>query len=292
MTLALIAGRGDLPGRVRAEAEGAVVVCALEDQPPTSVTPDLTFRLETLGSLLLELGQRGVTEVCFAGGIDRPQIDPARLDAETAPLVPLLQEALGQGDDGALRVVIDLFERTGFTVRGAHEIAPGIVAEPGTPTKAQPRDTHRADADTGARVLTEMGAADEGQACVIRKGVVLAREDARGTDAMLRDLALAMPDRPEMFKGDRLTPRGRIWLEDMHEHVDDAAGFGAVLFKGPKPGQDRRADLPTVGVETAILCAQAGFDGIVVAAGETILLDPARVVAVLDAAGMFLWVRG
>lgn len=289
--LALIAGRGDLPGRIAALAGGPVLICGLQDQPPERVEVDVTFSLETLGSFLLELGQRGVTEICMAGGIERPVIDPARIDAETAPLVPLIRQALEQGDDGALRVVIDLFERTGFTVRGAHEVAPGIVAAPGIPTARQPRETHHEDAQAGDRILAEMGAADEGQACVIRKGVVIAREDARGTDAMLKDLALAMPDRPEMFRDGRLTPEGWGWLNDMHSHTDDAAGFGAIFFKGPKPEQDRRADMPAIGLETAILCAQAGFDGIVIKAGETIVMDEDRVEAVLDAAGMFLWSR-
>lgn len=289
--LALIAGRGDLPGRVAAAAEGPVLICALEDQPPQSVTPEVTFRLETLGTLLLELGNRGVTEVCFAGGIDRPRLDPARLDAETAPLVPFLKEALELGDDGALRVVIALFEQTGFAVRGAHEVAPEIVAAPGIPTARAPRQSHRDDALAGDAALREMGAADEGQACIIRKGQVIAREDAAGTDAMLRRFALAWPDRPALFAGDELTAGGAAWLADLRDGVDDAQAFGAILFKSPKPAQDRRADMPTIGLETALLAAQAGFDGIVITAGEVIVLDQAQVIAVLDAMGMFLWVR-
>lgn len=290
--LALIAGKGDLPERVVQARKGPVVICALEDQPPDRVTPDLTFRLETLGSLLLALGEKGVTEVCFAGGIDRPVIDPERLDAETAPLVPLLQEALAKGDDGALRVVIDLFERTGFEVRGAHEIAPDILAQSGVLTRREPRQSHHEDAERGDAALIEMSQADQGQACVIRKQDVLAREDVRGTDAMLREFALAWPDRPEaMFDGRHLTESARAWLADLGNGLGAARGLGAILYKGPKTDQDRRADLPTIGVETALLSAQAGFDGIVVRAGETLILDQERVIAVLDEMSMFLWVR-
>lgn len=289
--LALIAGRGDLPGRVLRAAEGPVLVCALHDQTPDSVTAELVFRLETLGSFLLELGERGVTEVCFVGGIQRPSLDPAALDAETTPLVPILQGALEQGDDGALRAVIGLFERTGFAVRGAHEVAPDIVAAAGVPTARQPRGTHKDDARLGDQTLAQMGAADIGQACVIRKGQVIAQEGPEGTDALLAPLALFWPGQPELFDGDSLTTEGAAWLADLREGVLDAPALGAILFKYPKPDQERRADLPTIGIGTALLAAQAGFDGIVVKAEEVIVLDQARVIALLDAMGMFLWVR-
>ncbi|MFC6759893.1 hypothetical protein ACFQFQ_10980 [Sulfitobacter porphyrae] len=58
MTLALIAGRGRL-AQVVAAQDRAPLICALEGTPPDTLAADLTFRLETLGSLLIELGQRG-----------------------------------------------------------------------------------------------------------------------------------------------------------------------------------------------------------------------------------------
>ncbi|KAA0921034.1 LpxI family protein [Aquicoccus porphyridii] len=262
--LALIAGRGHLPDKVVAALGERPIICAMEGCLPDRLDPDLVFRLETLGTLLRILAERGVTGVCFCGAIDRPALDPAALDAETRPLVPIFMEALAKGDDGALRAAIHLFERAGFTIRAAHEIAPEIVARAGIPTQGKPRSTHRADADLGDRVLAEMGAADEGQACVIRQGRVLAREDRAGTDAMLAGLAGA---------------------------AQDAPGTGAILFKGPKPEQDRRIDLPTIGPDTAKAAAEAGCDGIVIEAGGVIILDEPRVVAVLDAMNMFLWVR-
>ncbi|WP_372612544.1 LpxI family protein [Aquicoccus sp.] len=262
--LALIAGRGYLPDKVVAALNEPPVICALADCLPDRLDPDLMFRLETLGTFLLTLGERGVSEVCFCGAIDRPSLDPAMLDAETRPLVPIFMEALAKGDDGALRAAIHLFERAGFAIRAAHEIAPEIVARAGIPTRRQPGTGHQDDADLGDHVLAEMGAADAGQACVIRKGKVVAREERAGTDAMLAGLA---------------------------NTADGAPGSGAILFKGPKPGQDRRIDLPTIGPGTAVAAAAAGCDGIVIEAGGVIVLDETRVIETLDARSMFLWVR-
>jgi DUF1009 family protein len=64
-----------------------------------------------------------------------------------------------------------------------------------------------------------------------------------------------------------------------------------MLFKGPKPGQDRRADLPVIGPETARGAIRAGLAGIVIEAGGVMVLDQPEVLTLLDDAGLFLWVR-
>src|SRR3546814_1354649 len=45
-------------------------------------------------------------------------------------------------------------------------------------------------------------------------------------------------------------------------------GPGPVLVKGVKPGQEGRADRPTIGPQTVAAVVAAGFRGIVVEAGE------------------------
>ena len=64
-----------------------------------------------------------------------------------------------------------------------------------------------------------------------------------------------------------------------------------ILYKGPKPGQDTRADLPTIGLETARGAVRAGLSGIVLQAGQVFTLERAELLAQLDAAGLFLWGR-
>jgi DUF1009 family protein len=61
-----------------------------------------------------------------------------------------------------------------------------------------------------------------------------------------------------------------------------------VLVKAPKPGQDRRFDLPSVGPKTVVGAAQAGLAGIAVIAGETVMADPGELVAQADGAGIFV----
>ena len=257
--LALICGTGHLPRAVAGAQDAPPLVCVLEGFAPEGLAADVTFRLERLGSFLQELKARGVRDLCLCGAITRPEIDPSLIDAATAPLVPRLMAAMEQGDDGALRAVIGILEEEGFVLHGATVLAPDILPEAGCPTVARPKRETRADFEIAHSALAEMAARDEGQACIVRLGQVEAMEQQDGTDAMLR----------------AYTARGVS---------------GGVLVKAPKPGQERRADLPTIGPETASRAIEAGLDGVVIAAGSVIVLEPEEVVQRLDTAGAFLWV--
>lgn len=259
--LALIAGTGALPTELAARLEAPPLVCALQGFDPDKLAVDVHFRLETLGTLLAVLRDNGVTQLCMAGAIARPSIDPVAIDAATLPLVPLLQAAMASGDDGALRAAITLFEQAGLRVSGAHEIAPDLLPATGCPSAAQPGDPERADAARGANIVAAMSQADIGQACVVQRAQALAVEGVFGTDWMLRSLTT----RPD-------------------------AG-GGLLYKAPKPGQDRRVDLPTIGPDTITAACAAGLSGVVIEAGGVMVLDQAAVLTECDRLGLFLWVR-
>ncbi|MFK7875064.1 MAG: LpxI family protein [Paracoccaceae bacterium] len=293
MTLALICGTGALPRAVAAAQDAMPMICVLDGFPPLELRADLTFRLETLGSLLRTLKVRGVTELCLCGGITRPVIDPNKIDAATQPFVPALRGALSAGDDGALRVVMEIFESAGFTMRSATDLAPDILPAPGVLSLAQPGAGARSDVQNALMVLAEMGAQDLGQACVVRHAETVAREDIRGTDAMLADVGLGHLQTPDAgLIGGSLDALGQV-LGDAADWLSNASAtaYNGILFKAPKPGQDRRADVPTIGPETALGAVRAGLSGIVIEAGGVIVLDLQRTLAILDEAGMFLWVR-
>lgn len=294
--LALIAGTGGLPTALVARLPQRPVICALDGFVP-DMPVDVTFRIEHLGTFLDQIKRMGVTGICLAGGVRRPQIDPAAIDAATAPLVPRIAQAISQGDDGALRIIIAIFEEWGFVVRAAHELAPDLLPPSGVPTQAQPQPWHHADARVGDGCISHIGAADQGQACIVRVSRVEAVEDALGTEAMISLFQNNNGYRPFAddplgyftgLAGDALGSAAE-WLSG-DEAVPVAADDG-ILFKAPKPGQDRRADLPLIGPDTAMQCAAAGLAGIVIEAGGVMVLDPERVIRILDEKSMFLWVR-
>ncbi len=301
MTLALIAGQGGLPPRlVRVLlARGEVpVVCEIEQFPSDiqGELPRLGFRLETLGSFLATAKEMGVTKVCMAGAMRRPPIDPTRIDAATLPLVPKVQAALANsGDDSTLRIFTEIFEEAGLDVIGASQIDPSLLPPEGV-TGALPDDVAQ-DIAVAEAALADLAAADAGQAVVVRGGQVIAREDARGTDAMLADLCPETPGSgisadPFDMVGDMLDSVAD-WLSGPVAEARAAEGTntGGILFKAPKPGQELRVDMPVIGLGTAMRAAEAGLAGLVIEAGGVMVLDPDGVAEVLRTQGMFLWVR-
>jgi DUF1009 family protein len=63
---------------------------------------------------------------------------------------------------------------------------------------------------------------------------------------------------------------------------------GGVLVKSVKPGQDRRADLPTIGPDTISHAAAAGLRGVAYDATGTILAEREACIARADELGLFL----
>ena len=264
--IAVIAGRGGLAAIVAAALE-TPLVAALEGFAPDGLLPDLTFRVERLVPFLDHLTDQGVTRVVFAGAVQRPRLDPALFDPATARLVPHLLSAMQGGDDAALRGVIAIFEDFGLEVVGVDQVAPDLVPGPGilagTVTEGDRRDAARA-----AAIVQALGAVDVGQGAVVAQGLCLGVEALPGTDAMLDFVA---------HTGATLRP--------------DPKGARGLLYKAPKPGQDRRVDLPAIGPATVAQAAAAGLAGIAWAAGGVLLLDRAATIAAAQESGLFLWSR-
>jgi len=263
--LGIIAGGGPLPGQVAEAALAAgrnVFITALEGFAEPSVVAPYEhefFRLGAVGAIRAALRARKCQDIVMIGPVKRPSLLALRPDAEGAKLVAKIGRAAFAGDDGLLAAIIRTLGDDGFRVLGAHDILADVLGPVGLLTQTAPDAAAMADVQRGLAVLAMLGAADIGQACVVQQGIVLAVEAVEGTDAMLgRVAALARP------------------------------GPGGVLIKCAKPGQDRRADLPTLGVATISNAAAAGLRGIAFEAGGTILADRVAMVAAADGAGLFL----
>ncbi len=264
-SLGIIAGGGNLPGQVAAAARAAgreVFIAAIDGFADPSVIaafPHQFFRLGAIGAIRQSLRQHECTEVVMIGPVKRPSLLALRPDAEGAKLLAKIGRAAFAGDDGLLAAIIRVLNEDGFTVLGAHDIMADMLGPSGLLTATAPDPAAMADVERGVLVLKIIGPADVGQACVVQQGIVLAMEAVEGTDAMLsRVSGLARP------------------------------GPGGVLVKLAKSGQDRRADLPTLGRQTIQNASLAGLRGIAFEAGGTILTDRQEMIEAADAAGLFL----
>ena len=263
--LGILAGGGPLPVRLiqSCRASGRqFFVAAFEDQTdPETIdgVPHAWIRLGAAGTLVEKLRAAGVEDLVFAGRIRRPSLSALRPDARATALLAR-SGAQALGDNGLLSAVIwELEEREGFRVIGPDILLPDDLAQPGIYGAVEPDATALADIERGIAAARGIGALDIGQAAVVQQGLVLAVEAIEGTDAMLARCK-------ELFR----------------------EGPGGVLVKAKKPGQEARADLPTIGVGTVDAAVAAGLRGIAVEAHGALVIDRPAVTRTADSAGIFV----
>ncbi len=269
--VALICGGGRFP-LVAAEAARRrgieVFLLGLKGiaDPGAESFPHVWLGVGQLGAAFREIEARGIKEVCFIGGLGRPEFADLRPDWGAIKRLPDILRLLRGGDDHALKGVIRLFEGEGLRVIGVETLAPELVAAPGAMNRiAFPKDLED-DLAFGHDCLTALSAFDCGQGLVLSNRRIVALEAAEGTDAML----LRVADLREKGRWRAKPPSG-------------------LLIKAPKKGQDLRVDLPAIGPETVASAARAGLVGIAVEAGRVLILDRGAVALQAEKAGLFLY---
>ncbi|SDM69105.1 LpxI family protein [Maricaulis salignorans] len=268
--LGLVAGGGDLPVEIAHAMAGMnpfIVRVKGFGTDPFEGFESVEKSIGQIGGILKALKTAGCDALCFAGYVTRPDIKDLQMDARGLVLVPKALAAGRKGDDAILRVVIEEFEQAGLTVIGANDVLKSLAPGAGLLTRTAPSPADQADIDKALATARHMGEMDIGQAAVVARGTVLAVEAQEGTNPMLDRLV----ELPAHLRG----------------QADDRFG---VLAKTPKPIQERRIDLPTIGLETVVRCERAGLAGIALEAGGALIVNREAVIEALDAAGMFLLV--
>jgi DUF1009 family protein len=162
------------------------------------------------------------------------------------------------GDDSLMLSLIAEFARDGMTFESAVDHCPELLVNEGILTRRRPTTAEERDIAFGWHLAKEMGRLDVGQSVAVKGMTVLAVEAIEGTDrAILRAGELCR-----------------------------AGGF--VVVKVAKPQQDRRFDMPTVGVNTIQTLHKAGGKVLAVEADQTILVDREATLALADRLGLTL----
>jgi DUF1009 family protein len=219
-----------------------------------------------LGRFLRLARREGCRDVIFIGTLVRPSLRQLiNFDLATLRVIPRALRHFRGGDDHLLSGMAKMLEDHGFRLLAAHEVAPEILVQEGSLGQFSPSENDLRDIRHGFAVLHAMGPLDIGQAVVVANNHVIAVEAAEGTDQMLARVA-------ELRRSKRFrAPPGT-----------------GVLVKAPKPGQDRRFDLPSVGPRTIEGIAEAGLAGLAVVAGGSIVAEPQIVVQKADQAKVFM----
>ncbi len=263
--LGILLGRGNLP-RLLVEfcqqSNRPYFLLAFEGQAEEDFVkkhPHAWIKFGEVGKGLKILKEENVGEIVMVGALQRPSLKTLKMDLKTMEWVAKIGKK-AFGDDGLLGGVISLLEKEGFKVLGAHEIMNTLLMKPGALGKHDPDAEDLQDMKRGIGVAYALGEEDIGQAVVVEQGVVLAVEAFEGTDGLLRRSA-------ELKFGQR----------------------GGVLVKRSKPQQEKRVDLPTIGMETVRLAAKIGLKGIALEAGAGLILNQQETIALADKEGLFIY---
>lgn len=254
--LSIMAGKDALPLMVLEAAREAGWAVQYQSFVPRPELTDIEVRLIDIAKpldIVLGIRRFKATHICMVGAVHVS--DKGRegffklLGGKKKPRKP-------SGDSGLSKLGRALEVTTGATLLGAHEIVPGLLAEPGHIAGPKPDKNLVADGLFALKAAISAGQLDLGQALVCSGHRVVAVEDIAGTDALLRRVA---DHRAAGLVGD--------------------GGSDLVLAKARKPNQPMFVDLPAIGPGTVIAAHAAGLRAIFVQAGNSVVIERERLQA-------------
>lgn len=266
--IGLLAGAGSFPIQFAeaARAAGHSVYClgvaGMASEDLAEVCDDFRlYPLARVGKAIKLFKKAGVKRIVMAGKIEKTVLfHPFRWlrlmpDWRTIHLWFRYAKE-NKKDDTLLLAVIREFERDGFHFDSALDYAPELLVKHGFLTSKKPSTAQWRDIQFGWDLAREMGRLDVGQTVVVNDTAVIAIEAIEGTDKCIR-------------RAGELCRRG-----------------GFTVVKVAKPQQDRRFDVPTVGMETIKTMHESGGRILAIEAGQTIILEPDEVSRLADRFGI------
>lgn len=268
--LGIIAGAGSFPLALAraATAQGRPVFALLLKGiagPELEAYPHVWIGIGQFGAMVGQARKAGCRDLVLIGSLVRPNLWTTMPDLGGLRVLADLLRLYRGGDDHLLRGIAGIFEREGFRLLGAQDVAPELLIPEGPLGSLLPSEGDSEDIALALEAIAALGRFDVGQGMVIGGRRIVAVEGAEGTDGMLDRCA-------SMQAAGRLKwPRG-----------------SGILVKAPKPYQDRRVDMPAIGPATVEKAAAAGLKGIAVVAGSTLVVDLQEVIRLADRHGLFV----
>jgi len=263
MTIALekkqciIAGNGSLPVKMAQSAkENGFEVFAI------SLSSDNKKQLERHCYKVISLGcgqsekivkalhDEGVKQLTFLGKVNKSMLLKRPMLDATA--IKLMMEAPKLNDDAVMLKIIEELEKRGITVLDQTIFIKNLMVPRGILTKAEPTQEQKADIEYGFRMAKEIGKLDIGQSVVVKDRMIMAIEAIEGTDKCI-------------VRGCKLARRKN-----------------AVVVKVAKPKQDKRFDIPAVGLNTLKTMKKYGATVLALEANETIIVDQQEMIKFAD----------
>ena len=249
----LIAGDGTLPVKMAqyAKENGFEVICiSLANDnlrqlkkycsKVYSCHPGEVNRIEKI------LKDEEVKQATFLGKVHKRVL--LQLHKFDTRAIELLKEAQRLNDDEVMLMIVKEFEKLGITVLDQTIFIKNLMIPSGVLGKLKPTKEQMEDVNYGFWLAKEMGKIDVGQSVVIKDKMIMAVEAIEGTDMCIK-------------RGSKLAKKN------------------AVVVKVSKPSQDKRFDIPAIGLKTL---KRYKAELIAVEANETIIVDQEKVIQFAD----------
>ena len=252
----LIAGDGILPVRMAqyAKENGFEVVCISLSRDNVrdlkkycskvySCHPGEVNRIESI------LRDEQIKQLTFLGKVHKKVL--LQLHKFDKREIDLIKDAVRLNDDQVMLMIVQELAKIGVEVLDQTIFIKNLMIPAGVLGKHKPTKEQMDDVNYGFWLAKEMGKIDVGQSVVIKDKMIMAVEAIEGTDSCIK-------------RGAKLAKRG------------------AVIVKVAKPKQDKRFDIPAIGMKTlrTMRCKRASL--IAVEANETIIVDQEKVIKYAD----------
>jgi len=165
--------------------------------------------------------------------------------------IELLKSVQRLNDDEVMLLIVREFEKCGITVLDQTIFIKNLMVPSGVLGKIKPTEEQMEDVHYGFWLAKEMGKIDVGQSVVIKDKMVMAVEAIEGTDVCIK-------------RGAKLAKKN------------------AVVVKVSKPAQDKRFDIPAVGLRTLKTMKRYKANLLAIEANETIIVEQEKVVKFAD----------
>ena len=252
----LIAGDGSLPVKMAqyAKENGFEVICiSLANDNVNqlkkycskvySCHPGEINRIESI------LKEEEIKQATFLGKVHKRVL--LQLHKFDKRAIELLKSMERLNDDEVMLLIVREFEKSGITVLDQTIFIKNLMVPSGVLGKVKPTEAQMEDVNYGFWLAKEMGKVDVGQSVVIKDKMVMAVEAIEGTDVCIK-------------RGAKLAKKN------------------AVVVKVAKPAQDKRFDIPAVGLRTLKTMKKYKANLLAIEANETIIVEQEKVVKFAD----------
>jgi DUF1009 family protein len=192
-------------------------------------------------------------------------IGQLKFDFKAIYHLPKIIKETKKGDAYIINFITRLFKNEGFKIISQTKFNNEIVLNKGTCTYLKPNKVDLKNITIGKKIIYDLKKKGVAQGVIVIDNKVISSENEKGTDSMINKSKLKIL-----------------------RHKTKNKEIKGVLIKLPKPNQDLRTDLPTIGFKTVKNCIQAGLRGIVVKGKYNIFLDQNKCIKLANRKNFFI----